>query len=164
MEKKVAWLWFGGVAGFLFIGLLITLVNLNSFNYYQNQNYNNLPSLTETNTAPIEHYQEQVEKANTETEAISANESVAVNSTDANEYSYAGDLAPPFLFFNRDGTPNGTALILFVVVYTAGFFGVFGWRVVGFRVKSDIIGSAFFAVIVVLIFNMLQMTGLLKFG
>jgi hypothetical protein len=147
MEQRTAWYWAGGIAVFLFIGLLISLVNLNSYSYYQSQNYNNLPSLTETETAPIQHYEQQRDALTTQTESDPENESVAENSTNVNMFGYAGDggkyLLPPLIY--ADGTLNLFAFAVFMSITFVLNFGLVGYRLLGIRVRGNLMVSSMIA-------------------
>jgi hypothetical protein len=149
MEQRTAWYWAGGMAAFLFVGLLISLVNLNSYNYYQSQNYNNLPSLTETDTAPIQHYEQQRDALTAQT-ASPENESVAENSTNTNLFGYANDggtyLLQPLIY--ADGTLNLFAFAVFVSMTTIFNFGLAGYtfyRLLGIKVRGNLMVSSIIA-------------------
>lgn len=141
--------WLLGIVVFLFIGFIITLVNLNSYSYYQSQHYNNLPSLTEADTAPIEHYQEQVDSANEQTEAQPEAEVTEVNGTNADMFTYASDggayLLPPLVY--ADGSVNivNTAVLMgLTLAFHMGLFPI--WRIFGLRIRHNMFGSMILAI------------------
>ena len=139
MEKKIFYIWLGGIALFIFIGVIISLVNLNSYNYYQNQHYNNLPSLTEYETAPIQHYEQQRDESVKQTEQDPEAEVTQENGTGNDEavYSYASDskyIFPPLIY--QDGSINLFPSAYLLGIHMGLYMGLLGYHLMGIRVKG----------------------------
>lgn len=121
MESK-HFLIYAGVCAFLvFIGFLTFLGMMNYTDYYQTQAYNNLPSLTQE-PAPIQHYKDKVDEANTLTEANNIVEKIPPNTTvEINNSTLFSNLA--YVIVRKDGSFN----IMFFVIW----FGLAFWWKVG---------------------------------
>jgi hypothetical protein len=82
MDRNLATVWFT-LLGILFIFALVGSIGfLGSHNYYQEQHYNNLPSLNQfTEPVAMQEYKEAVQEANTQTEQHITNQNMSDNST-----------------------------------------------------------------------------------
>lgn len=107
MKSEWFFLFLGIVGMFLFIGLVIMLVNLNGHNYYQGQSYNNLPSLDKPKE--IEHYEESRDALTFEREEVAQ---------EGGNYTGILDLIYPW---KKDGSVNWIGVFFiatFVWIFT----------------------------------------------
>lgn len=85
MKKEIAYVWLLALAGLLVLSILLALVFLGSHDYYQDQHYNNLPSINqpiEAKPAPIEHYEQMRDESVRDTEEVnkaSASGNISIN-------------------------------------------------------------------------------------
>lgn len=83
MDKFKA-IWMGSLGVLVLIGIMIALINISSTKYYQQQYYNNLPSMQSYETPkpePIQHYEEMRDKSVEKTEEINVVERLPNNSS-----------------------------------------------------------------------------------
>ena len=151
MNKRIQVVWFGALGLFLLVGLIITLTNLSSTNYYQKQVYNNLPSLVEQ---PIQHYQEQVEKSVEATEQhiteqnLPEGSNVVVNTGDNVNIAMGGNntqsLTQFFNYRHSDGSSNLNWVIILVVSLAFVFYhglAPFPFWITKYNIPSSLIAA-----------------------
>lgn len=114
MDQKLAYIWLGSLGALLFIGFMIALANLSSHNYYQEQNYNNLPSLNEP--AAIQDYKQAVKESVAATEIVNTGKSeVPINQTTNETKTFGNDVSRLLNPINQDGSLNWAAFVFWTV-------------------------------------------------
>ena len=134
----------------LLLGLMIMFVSFGSSRYYQEQNYNHLPSISQPQE--ITHYKEKVDEANTLTELnniaekLPDNTTVIINnSTLFSDFDYIFD----YILVRENRTTNVPFYIFLFASISAYYFGFmpsayrFGISTKNKLMASIILGTGF---------------------
>ena len=119
MEKYQV-IWLGSLGILVFVGILIVLVNVSTTKYYQQQYYNNLPSMQSYETPkpePIQHYEEVRD------ESVEATETINVVERLPNHSSIIGSFNDnKLIIYNEDDSLDIMALVVFSMVSITSYY------------------------------------------